>query len=156
MARLLLPLVGGFCLGVLVALLVENSQPASGRADALRTFDKPASPAMTKAVADGHRDDGYSRIDGMDDIVALPSSYARREALYALAGRADSARIQELIFDAHAVADEFEHLEMLSILFSRLGEMDPRSALALARSEDFLQGNRIERVIWRAWARRLL
>lgn len=154
MSRILVAVIVGLGAGVLATVLVGKTGPGAEPANPPQVLGEPASTTMPRAIADGHREDAYSRIATMGDIVALPSSFARREALYLLAGRADSARLQALIFDAHAMADEFERQEMLSILFSRLGEIDPRSALALARAESFSLGQRIERVIWRAWARR--
>ncbi|MGB5257131.1 MAG: hypothetical protein WBN44_07740, partial [Woeseiaceae bacterium] len=108
MSRILVAVIVGLGAGVLATVLVGKTGPGSEPANAPQVLGAPASPTMPTAIADGHREDGYSRITTMADIVALPSSFARREALYLLAGRADSARLQALIFDAHAMADEFE------------------------------------------------
>ena len=69
----------------------------------------------------------------IEEVVALPTEFARSSALYAIAGRSDSADVQNLIFEANRIADDEERVRLLGILFFRLAETDPRSALALAR-----------------------
>ena len=46
--------------------------------------------------------------------------------------------------------------DLLGILFFRLSETDPQSALAVARTDQFRSTRSIERIVWRTWARKNL
>lgn len=118
------------------------------------TRDLVATPTMTRAIADKHREERYKHFTTIEDIVTLPTEFDRAEALYALAGRSGSGAIQALLFEADRVADHFERVQLLGILFFRLAEVDPQSALALARTDPFRNVRSFERTVWRAWARR--
>ena len=94
-------------------------------------------PKMSVAAAEKHREDRYEALQSIDQIYALPSEFGRAEALYTLAGRSDSGGVQKLIFEANRIANTEERSGALNILFFRLAELDPQSALALARTEFF-------------------
>ena len=153
MVRTLTTLIGGILLGAFVMLALDNS----GR------FEKPLTqevvrdivnvPTMSQGVADKHRVEHYVSINTVEQVVALPSEFDRLEALYSLAGRSNSARNQGLIFEADRVADNSQRNAMLGILFSRLAETDPESALALANIERFKNDTGIEQIVWRSWGR---
>ncbi len=111
-------------------------------------------PKMTSATAEKHREERYESLLTIEQVYALPNEFGRAEALYALAGRVDSAGVQNLIFEANRIADPEDRAGALNILFFRLTELDPESALALART-DSLRGDRAhEQRVWIAWARR--
>jgi len=110
-------------------------------------------PKMAQAVAEKHRDEQYANLTSVEEVIALPTEFARSEALYVLAGRSDSAGVQNLIFEANRIADEIERVALLGILFFRLTETDPQSALALSRTDHFNGIKSIEQDVWRAWAR---
>ncbi len=80
-----------------------------------------------------HREDRYEALQSIDQIYVLPSEFGRAEALYALAGRSDSGGVQNLIFEANRIANSEERSGALNILFFRLAELDPQSALARVR-----------------------
>ncbi|MDJ0701458.1 MAG: hypothetical protein QNJ07_16535 [Woeseiaceae bacterium] len=108
---------------------------------------------MSTSQADAHRQSGYESVNTIEDALALPSDFAEREALYVIAGRADADELQNLIYQAARVSDKTESTAMLSVLLHRLTELDPLSALAIARSPA-LAGDRVhESNVWRAWGR---
>lgn len=108
---------------------------------------------MGSAEAARHRDNHFMELQTIESLQALPSEFDRGEALYALSGRSDSAGLQKLAFDAGRIADPVWRERALSIVFFRMTEVDPKSALVMARS-DYFQGTRnIERRVWRTWAR---
>ena len=110
-------------------------------------------PTFSRAVAESHRENRYSSIHTIEDTLALPGDFAQTEALYALAGRSDSPEVQNLIFQANGIADPPDRRGALDILFSRLTELDPRSALALSRSEQFRVERHIEASVWHSWGK---
>jgi hypothetical protein len=110
-------------------------------------------PTLSRAAAESHRENRYSAIHTIEDTLALPGDFAQTEALYALAGRADSAAVQNLIFQANGIADPADRKAALGILFSRLTELDPRSALALSRAGEFRMERHIEAGVWHSWGR---
>lgn len=99
------------------------------------------------------RNTGYAGLSSVEAVFDLPTPFVRREALYALAGRADGAALQRHIFTAERIADDRERGLALGILFSRLAEVDPQSALALAQSEHFRHQPELAGMVWGAWAR---
>ena len=113
-------------------------------------------PKMSVAAAEEHREDRYEALQSIDQIYALPSEFGRAEALYTLAGRSDSGAVQNLIFEANRIANTEERAGALNILFFRLAELDPRSALALTRTEYFRGDKNHERRVWISWGRRNL
>ena len=110
-------------------------------------------PTLSRAAAESHRDSRYSSIHSIEDTLALPGDFAQTEALYALAGRSDSGQVQNLIFQANGIADPSDRRTALDILFSRLTELDPRSALALSRSDEFRVERHIEASVWHSWGK---
>lgn len=154
MARLVAAALGGLIAGAAAAwLLSPDAEPP--RPDTV-VRDIVAVPAMSAADAEVHRESGYADIQTIAEIQSLPTPFARLEALYALAGRSGSERLQGLIFEANRVADEVERQDMLLVLFYRLAEVDPQSALAMARTDYFRSVTILERIVWRAWSRKNL
>lgn len=125
----------------------EPPSPAAAR-------DLPVPRVMAEREAERHRAEHFVRLELVAQVVALPGSFARREAMYAIAGRADSAAVQALIFDANRVADSYVREELLGVLFTRLTDLDPASALTLSKSRTFAAGRELERTVWRSWSRR--
>ena len=109
-------------------------------------------PKITFVEAEEHRKDRFQGIQTIEDTLALPSDFLQTESLYVLAGRSDSAGVQDLIHQANRIVDLGDRRGALSILFGRLAELDPMSALALARSGMFSSGNDLEATVWRDWA----
>lgn len=151
---------------ILMALLIGLSIGAAGawwlgtRGEERPAIDEPLLvrdivdvPKMRVADAESHRADRYSRIRTIEDTLALPGDFTQTEAIYVLAGRADSAEVQELIHAANRIADPTDRSAALSILFLRLAELDPRSALTVARMPGFSKNRRLESNIWRTWSK---
>ena len=76
-------------------------------------------PTLSRTAAESHRENRYSSIHTIEDTLALPGDFAQTEALYALAGRSDSAGVQNLIFQANGIADPSDRKAALDILFSK-------------------------------------
>ena len=153
MARIMVALVGGILLGIVAMHAVTRFGPPSNHSPDQIARDIVDVPRMAPAVAKKHRDEQYANLTSVEEVIALPTEFARSEALYVLAGRSDSAGVQNLIFEANRIADEIERVALLGILFFRLTETDPQSALALSRTDHFNGIESIEQDVWRAWAR---
>jgi len=154
MGRTLAVLFGGVILGVLVSLAATRLWQPDGSLAGPVVRDIADVPLMTQEVAEEHRLEDYARLTSIEDLMRLPTEFARSAALFSLADRSDSASVQRLVFDANRVADETERQRLLDILFFRLAELDPRSALVLARAEEFRGIKSLERTVWRTWARK--
>ena len=110
-------------------------------------------PEISVAEAQVHREERYAAITTIEETLALPTDFAETEALYAIAGRSDSGAVQNLIYQAARIQDRSDRKGALAILFLRLTELDPRSALAIARSPTFVYDKSIEGSVWVAWGR---
>lgn len=153
MGKSIAVLLGGIILGVLVSLAASRfGQPDSPAREAV-IHDIADVPPMTQEAADKHRLEEYASLTSIEELMRLPTEFARSAALFSLADRSDSATVQKLIFDANRIADEAERISLLNVLFFRLAELDPRSALVLARADDFGGIKSLERTVWRTWAR---
>lgn len=153
MAKIIVAMIGGVVLGTLVTLAATQFESSSNTTPEDFVRDINVVPKMAQAVADKHRKEQYIHLTSVEAIIALPTAFARSEALYAIAGRSDAAEVQNLIFEGNRIADEVERIELHKILFFRLTELDPDSALALARVDDFKGIKPIEQVVWHTWAR---
>jgi hypothetical protein len=149
---LLLALIAGASAGSLVTRWYQARHPSVAPPTLVR--DLVASPAMPEAVVEQHRKDNFSALGGVPEIMQLPGAFTRSEALHVLAGRADGAAVQGHIFAAARIADDVEREQALGILFARLAEIDPASALALARTAHFAGMRSIESTVWSTWARK--
>lgn len=148
MVRLIAAALGGLIVGaVAVWIFTPGPDPTTVVRDIV------AVPKMSGTDAATHRADGYAKLSTIEEIAALPTAFARAEALFALAGRSGPAELQTLIFDANRVADDNNRRESLSTLFFRLAEADPESALALSRTEFFRHERNLEFVVWQTWGR---
>jgi hypothetical protein len=110
-------------------------------------------PKVSQEVAEQHRDERYEKIASISDVLALPTQFSQAEALHVLAGRSDSAAIQGLVFEAARIVDGLDRKRALDVLFSRLTEIDTQSALALARTDAFVNDKRIEQTVWQTLGR---
>ncbi|MEM6817445.1 MAG: hypothetical protein AAF578_01535 [Pseudomonadota bacterium] len=149
--------LGVFALGALAgavayALIVEPPEPeASYARPVVRDLVKPV--ALATAVAEKHREERYRDIVTVEDMLSLPTDFAQTEALYTIAGRSNSAQIQELIDQTSRVKERIDRVSGLLILFSRLVELDPKSAVAISRSTRFRGEPQIFFRVWSDWGR---
>ncbi len=146
-------LVAGILVGLLAMLIADSPVSVGSQAESA-VRDLIDAPAMSQSAANRHRDERFRNLTTIQGIMSLPSEFARAEATYALAGRSASPAIQALVFEADRIADDVERGALLEILFFRLAEVDPQSALALARTDRFRSVKALERTAWRAWARK--
>jgi hypothetical protein len=148
MYRTVAALIAGLFIGGGVAWYVSVALN-EGAPEVVR--DIVAVPKMSAVEGARHRQERFEQLLTVAQVQALPTRFMRAEALHALAGRSNSAEIQNLIFEANRVSDDGERENALTILFSRLTELDAHSALALIRSE-YLSGSGLtERDIWIAY-----
>jgi len=150
--RLIIGLLSGAMLGAVLTYGFLSRDTIVAPAEVVR--DIVVVEKMSLVVADKHRQDRYATLATVEQIYALPTEFGRAEALYAVAGREDSAGVQKLVFEANRIANTEDRAGALNILFFRLTEMDPQSALALARMDGFYGDRELERRVWIAWGRR--
>lgn len=149
MARAISMAAAGFVLGI-AATYIAFHLPRDA-AQSLPLIENV--PTMSREAAELHRNSRYAGIGSIEETLALPGDFAQAEALYALAGRSDSAAIQNLIFQAGRITDPSDRSAALDILFLRLSELDPRSALALSRADEFRGNRQIEARVWHNWGK---
>lgn len=135
---------------LVIAFSGERLSPLAGL-ETGRVLDDVAT--MSAADAEVHRSERYANIESVEAVLSLPTSFARREALYVLASRSDSGEVQNLIYEADRIADRIERVSTLNVLFARLTELDQASALAVARGPRFAREAGLEAQVWRVWAK---
>ena len=154
MKRVLAATIAGVIVGATGAYAVLHRDLAnSGTQGPHVVRDIREVPAMSDADATLHRANRYDSLHSIAQILALPTVFAQTEALYVLAGRSDSGAVQNLVYEGNRVADADNRDRALTILFSRLTELDPRSALAMARTASFSGDSDIEAGVWRGWGK---
>ncbi|MEM7276926.1 MAG: hypothetical protein AAF385_02280 [Pseudomonadota bacterium] len=145
-------IVIGFVSGALVAtILLEFTQTLNSPFS--QPFAVDDTSKLSHADLEIARGTGFEDVNGIEDIVAFPTDFSRREALYVLAGRSDSDRLQKLISDAYRISERALRDSALSIFFRRFAELDPLSALALSRVDPYKKDEGLGRTVWRTWAR---
>ncbi len=110
-------------------------------------------PEISGTEAEVLREDRYAAITSIEDVLALPTDFAETEALYVIAGRADSGEVQNLLYQAAGIRNRGDRAAALRILFLRLTELDPRSALAITRTPTFANDKKAEDFVWAAWGK---
>jgi hypothetical protein len=104
------------------------------------TWTAPTRPddreGLTADAARTAREGHYQNFRTLAQARALPSDFARKEAMYALAGRADARDLRDLIAEANRIVDQSERLDALEILLARYVEVDPQAALRSALNLD--------------------
>lgn len=151
MVRIIAAMLAGLLLGIALtyfAFLAEPERPAD---EVVRDIVDVPSMAWTDATR--HRDEHFVSLNTIDELQELPTEFDRAEALYAIVGRADSKTLQRLAFEANRIVDDIWRERAQSIIFFRLTELDPNSALALAYTDYFVEERNIDARVWRTWAR---
>lgn len=149
----------GLALGIAATVLVLNrsapapiaGSPIEGSPRVVRDIGDVT--PMTEVEVAAHRAQRFESLTSVEQILRLRSDFDQTEALYVLAGRSDSAEVQDLIHQTLRVADSSDRRAGLSILFARLTDIDPESAVAIAAHPPFTAERTVEPSIWRAWAR---
>jgi hypothetical protein len=111
------------------------------------------SAAARKAVEEA-RAQHFEQLHSVQEALALPSAFARREALYALGGRADAHELAALIAEANTLPNRAGRAAALDVLYLRYVERNPEGALrsVLAQPDSEARNENLERVA-AAWAR---
>lgn len=143
-------LLVGAAVGASVVYFV--AEPSSD-AGAVRDRDIVDVPQIGVEEAASERARGFHSVRTIEDTLRYPTHFQRMESLYVLAGRSDSPALQNLIYEADRVVDADIRNAALNILFTRLTELDPQSALAIARVPAFADIPELERSVWRTWGR---
>jgi len=149
--QIILVLLGG-AIGAL-AMIVAHDPVTETRfaAPVERTVVDDAN--MSSVEAESHRRERYAGIQTIEEVLALPSDFAETEALYTIAGRAGSDEVQNLIYQAMQIRERDDRRAAVAILLLRLTELDPLSALAIARSPQLANESGYETSVWLAWGR---
>ena len=136
-----------------IYVILDRAPTITGTKDqnAVRDIDGVSKIPVEAAAL--HRENRYENLHSIEQILALPTEFAQTEALYTLAGRSNSDSAQNLIYEANRIADPADRDRTLAILISRLTELDPPSALAIARTTMFSADRNIEAEVWRSWGK---
>lgn len=120
-----------------------------------RQHSPVGSDARAPDIADVQPDNRFSLSDSNDlsGVLALPTVFARRTALHGLAAQSNGARLRVLIADANQIPDRRDREIALAIFFRRFCDIDPRAALALAKSGPYAKVDRYRDIVWQTWAR---
>ncbi|MFK8031083.1 MAG: hypothetical protein AB8G18_12680 [Gammaproteobacteria bacterium] len=110
-------------------------------------------PAYSESEAQDHRASNYTELQRIDDILDLPGDFAQTEALYAVAGRANQAELEELIQQSIDIVNRYDRSAALSILFGRYAELDPSAAVDYLVAIHLDVDNLMFRQIFDAWAK---
>ena len=97
MHRTVAALLVGLVVGGATVWLLSTIQPGEPP-EVVR--DIVAVPKMSLDEGDRHREQNFERVLSIEQILALPTRFMQSEALHVLAGRSDSAQIQNLIFES--------------------------------------------------------
>ncbi len=99
------------------------------------------------------RQQAFTQIETVEEAIALPGEFNRLEAFVALASRADSAGVQDLVYQANEIADSTTRYAALDIFLRRLVDLDPRTAVVVAGRPVLASPMNFERGTWAAWSR---
>lgn len=91
-------------------------------------------------------------LTSLREILQLQSDFAQTTALYLLASRSNVKGIEDLLQQADALMQENDRAAATSILYSRLGELDPEAAVERILRTDGLELRYLS-TVFRAWAR---
>ena len=91
-----------------------------------------ASETMTIEAAQLQRKEHYQNINSIPEILSLPSLFAQKEALHAIAGRANKILLLKLLKESAGVRNTQQRHALMQVLLSRLTEIDPQNAANIA------------------------
>ena len=142
----------GIVIGVFGSLLLRPS--ATGTLAPNPTADQIESGDISEQQASQLRREGYNSIQTVAEVLTLPGEFAELEAAYALAARASSSELQDLVYQAASIAQTGKRYEIVRVMLMRLTEIDPLTALALAEGPLDRPGANYSEAVWRGWASR--
>ena len=126
-----------------------SAGPTEWKAPARPDEGRPLSPDAARSARAAH----YQEFATLAQTRALSSYFARKEALYALAGRSDAGALRSLVSEANRIHDQRERLESLEILLTRFVEIDPEDALRAALNMDRAASAELVPAVIGAWSR---
>ncbi|HZF25107.1 MAG TPA: hypothetical protein VEZ88_02510, partial [Steroidobacteraceae bacterium] len=91
--------------------------------------DEPVANQQAIEAIEQARAEHFEELKTLQEVFALPSAFARREALYALAGRAQPRELDALIAEAEALTSRADRGAALDVLYLSYVERDPQHAL---------------------------
>ena len=143
----------GLAAGLALRYLAPAAEDATSSSAAVRPSHAPVAQATgSDAIGPGVAADGFAHIDTVVTALALPDSFRRTQALYAMAARGDAATLKRLIDEAQQLPLEAERFAASRVLFQRLAQIDGNDALTHMRSLSLIREARMARVIFTAWA----
>jgi hypothetical protein len=146
-------LVTGSLIGYRIGSLNSDEGIDSRFLETATPLDPVRGDVVSMEEAAAARLNAYRDIDSVRGVLALPTSFARKEAAYVLAGRSSSAELQDLLSQATLVDDPAERSNIIRTMLDRLVELDPKSALAIAESPALSGVGEFARQTWYAWAK---
>lgn len=152
LTTVVLAVVAAALLGLSAVLWLRLA--AQSDTSATRRTSQVAAPVtrLSEAQANRLRADNYAAVAQLVDVLALGSSFARGEALYALSGRMDVEGVQALIIEAQTLPRVNDKRDALVVLFQRYAELDPGPALAFLRSNNLHNDMGLVATIFGSWA----
>ena len=142
----------GASFGVLLGVLIGANLDGLGENPAPNN-ELQVTATVAEREVDALRSAGFDTIETIEDVLTLPTRFARIEATYAMVGKASSADVQAYLYEAGGIADADERKAILSVLILRLVELDARTALAMARAEPLSRDPGLEERVWSGWGR---
>lgn len=147
--------ITGTCIGTAAAWIYLDRLIQTGLPNSLEVVrDIQNVPSYSAEDTAAHRTDRFESLKSIEDVMSLPTRFDRREALYAIAGRSDSAQLQHLIEQSNRIADASSRSASLSVLFNRLTVVDPHTAIAIASGPSFASDPRVTYAVWFSWSKR--
>lgn len=107
----------------------------------------PAAASMPRAQS------GASTVDSLAAAIARPTDFTQTVATYVLAAESDEAGLRRLIEEADAMSHQSDRSAVLSILFSRYGDIDPRAALAYLDETRLMPNTNLLFTIFHSWSK---
>ncbi|MEM7083937.1 MAG: hypothetical protein AAF465_14505 [Pseudomonadota bacterium] len=134
----------------------KTVESSSGRAAHAVVMPNVAPSVDTQArldEAERARRDAYGDVQSIERVLTLPTDFTQTEALYVVAGRADEVTIRRLIDESSQIAERYDRLAALRILYARFTELNPNGAVQYLLSSGLDIADQIVSVIYGDWAR---
>jgi len=150
--------IAGMLFGLLAGFLLssqfskeQTSVKTPALASELRDIENI--PQLDLSTTEELRSDRFASIKTIEDTLALPTDFAETEALYVIAGRSSVAELEALLEQADRIVERTDRRAASSIIISRLTELDPASALEMARNLEMNSQFSLQTTVWSTWGR---
>lgn len=98
------------------------------------------------------RENAFSSIDSIKEILQLPYMFDQMEAGYSLVGRSQAIELFALLHDADRVADISVRQRLLGIIMSRLVSLNPSLALEAVADGSYYGETKLIDAVWAEWS----